>query len=108
MANGNGVEGLARQTSAYLKEAGYGPMRLTNQKPFGQPHTEIQYRPGFEEQARALQLRLAGKGVTASSSRLRQDVEVRVVLGLDVRSVAQLTAAEPGALRLADAGVAGR
>lgn len=101
VANGNGVEGLARQASAYLKEVGYGPMRLTNQKPFGQPLTEIQYRPGFEGQARALQALLAGKGIATQSTRLRQDVEVRVVLGMDLRRIPQLAAAESGALQLA-------
>jgi len=101
VANGNGVGGLARQTSAYLKGIGYGPVRLTNQKPFTLGRTEIQFRPGFQQQAQRLQAALAGKGVLAPSGLLRQDIQVRVVLGKDLRTAAQLAEIEEVPIRLA-------
>lgn len=102
VANGNGVGGLARKTSSYLKGIGYGPVRLTNQKPFTLARTEIQFRPGFQQQAKSLQSALAGRGVLASSDLLRQDIHVRVVLGKDLRTTAQLAEIEAGKpLRLA-------
>lgn len=102
VTNGNGVGGLARQTSAYLKGIGYGPVRLTNRKPYTLARTEIQFRPGFQQQAQSLQAALAGKGVLAQSGLLRRDIHVRVVLGKDVRTTAQLAGIEAGEpLRLA-------
>lgn len=92
VANGNGVEGLARRTSLYLKEAGYPQARLTNQKPYEQALTEIQCRPGFEREAKQLQKFLAGKGWITEAHSLRQGIEVRVVLGRDLKSTAQMAA----------------
>lgn len=106
VANGNGVGGLAKQASRYLKARGYGTLtHITNQKPYGQKLTEIQFRPGFERHASELQALLAGKGVATQTSRLRQDVEIRLVLGQDLRRAAALAEAEsePASLQLAAA-----
>ncbi|MBS1189176.1 MAG: pilus assembly protein TadD [Rhodocyclaceae bacterium] len=94
VTNGNGVEGQARRTSLYLRDMGYGVAHVTNQKPYRQRQTEIQYRPGFEQQAMGLQAALAGKGVAAPTSRLRQGVEVRLVLGHDLRQPPSLAEGE--------------
>ena len=102
IANGNGVTGLARQLSAQLREVGYEAVRFTNQKPFDQERTEIQFRPGFQRQAQGLQAALAGKGVLARSDSLAQDIPLRVVLGRDLTTAApapEARADEP--LRLA-------
>ena len=66
--------------------------------------TEIQYRPGFEQQARALQA-LLRQGVPISESPyLRADVQLRLALGKDARSVAALVVAQqPAPLRVAAA-----
>lgn len=101
VSNGNGVEGLAGRTSRFLQSVGYPTARLTNQKPFGQPMTEIQYRPGYEEQANNLQRVFAGKGVLAEAKGLRPDIQVRVVLGQNLRTTAQLAELEAGLLQLA-------
>lgn len=104
IANGNGAGGLAKQTSRYLKERGYGRLtHITNQKPYGQKFTEIQFRPGFERQATELQALLAGKGLATQTSRLRQDVEIRLVLGRDLPRAAAVAESEPGPLQLAAA-----
>lgn len=94
VANGNGIEGLARRTSDYLKGAGYQPARLTNQKPYEQVVTEIQVRPGYEREAQKLQMSLAGKGVITQGRSLRQDLHLRLVLGKDMKSPPLLAASE--------------
>lgn len=104
VSNGNGVEGLARRASVYLKGRGYGVNHLTNQKPYDQKLTEIQYRPGFEQQAKGLQALLAGKGVPAQTTRLRQDVELRLVLGHDLRQPAALAEIEARPVQVAAVG----
>lgn len=102
VANGNGVPGMARQASAYFKEMGYSRVRLTNQKPFVQGQTQIQFRPGYQQQAEGLRTALAGKGVLSPSGSLRQDIQVRVVLGKDLRAAPRVAETEvPEPLRLA-------
>lgn len=101
IANGNGVTGLARQISAQLREAGYGAVRFTNQKPFDQERTEIQFRPGFQRQAQGLQAALAGRGVLARSDSLAQDIHLRVVLGRDLTAAPGPEAGAGEPLRLA-------
>lgn len=83
VSNGNGIGGFARRTSEYLQRQGYPAARLTNQRPFGQTATEIQYRGGFQLEAQELKMTLAGKPIIVESSQLRAGVEVRVVLGRD-------------------------
>ena len=46
VANGSGVAGLAKRTSSSLQKRGYAVSRLTNQIPYMQVITEIQYRRG--------------------------------------------------------------
>ncbi|HEX5393781.1 MAG TPA: LytR C-terminal domain-containing protein [Rhodocyclaceae bacterium] len=46
--------------------------------------TEIQYRPGYERQARSLNELMARPSRLVASERLRSTVAVRVVLGRDV------------------------
>jgi Tfp pilus assembly protein PilF len=90
VSNGNGISGLARKTSAHLEAAGYANSRMTNELPYRLPATEIQYRPGFEPQARDLQTTLRAGIPLIASQRLRPDVQVRLLLGKDVKSVAEL------------------
>lgn len=101
VANGNGVDGLARRAGALLLRAGYDHPRVTNQKPYQQRLTEIQFRPGFESQAEQLSRMFSGtKGLTRSTA-LRSDIAVRVVLGKDLRSTAQMAELETGLAQMA-------
>ena len=84
VANGNGVTGLAKRTSSSLKRRGYAVARLTNQVPYKQMITEIQYRQGQENQARRLNALLSAPAKLVESSHLRPGVGVRLVLGRDV------------------------
>lgn len=95
VSNGNGITGMARKTSRQLQEVGYASARLTNEKPFRLATTEIQYRPGFEVQARELQIILRPGVPMVASSQLRSDVQVRLALGKDAKSSSELVAQTP-------------
>lgn len=102
VSNGNGVAGLARETSGQLQEIGYAKARLTNALSYRLPATEIQYRPGFELQARDLQASLREGIPLVASSQLRPDIQVRLLLGKDVKSANEVVAQGPSpAIQLA-------
>lgn len=102
VSNGNGVTGLARKTSTHLTGAGYGKIRMTNEMPYRLAATEIQYRPGFEPQARDLQTTLHPGIPLVASKQLRADIQVRLLLGKDMKSVDVLVAQTlPEQLRVA-------
>lgn len=83
VANGNGVTGLAKRTSSSLQRKGYAAARLTNQLPYTQKITEIQYRQGQENQAKRLNALLSAPAKLVESSQLSPRVGVRLVLGRD-------------------------
>jgi tetratricopeptide (TPR) repeat protein len=98
VANGNGITGMARRTARYLSSHQIGARtRITNQKPYLQTQTEIQYRPGYEQQARSLNGLLVKPTRLVASEHLRPSVSLRVVLGRDVarRPLFAETAAGP-------------
>lgn len=104
VSNGNGTTGLAKKTSGHLAGSGYARIRLTNEPPYRLAATEIQYRPGFEPQARGLRAALRADIPLVASQRLRSDVQLRLALGKDVKSVRELVAGAPAAqLASADA-----
>jgi len=104
VSNGNGITGLAKTTSGHLRAAGYGRTRLTNDMPYRQQVTEIQYRPGFEPLARELQASLRNGIPLVVSTQLRADVHMRLLLGKDVSSVNEVLAQAPSpAMQLATA-----
>jgi hypothetical protein len=85
IANGNGITGMARRAARYLaKHQVQARTRLTNQKPYTQSVTEIQYRRGYEQQARSLNGLLVKPTRLVASDGLRPSVSLRVVLGRDV------------------------
>jgi tetratricopeptide (TPR) repeat protein len=94
IANGNGVTGLAKRTSSSLQRKGYAIARLTNQVPYTQTTTEIQYRQGQENQAKRLNALLSVPAKLVESSQLRKDVGVRLVLGRDAVQRSLFTEAE--------------
>ncbi|SFN18824.1 Tetratricopeptide repeat-containing protein [Formivibrio citricus] len=84
ISNGNGVNGFAKKVSTYLGKQGYPTSRLTNQKPFQVEVTQIQYRPGFRDEAQRLKSSLPGNMELVQSDKLRQNIQARLLLGKDV------------------------
>jgi hypothetical protein len=86
LSNGGGITGAAARMRKWLALKGITTHRLTNQRPYDQRYTVIQYRSGQEEAAqRVAQLLPAGTERLAVSA-LRTDV--RVLLGRDWHTVA--------------------
>ena len=86
VSNGNGVNGLARRVAEHFKGTGLPRIRLTNQRPFNQPASEIQYRQGYAVEAAALRSRLQERVLVVKSERLSLNTDVRLVLGRDYRT----------------------
>lgn len=97
VANGDGAQGLARRVGALLGRQGMQVARLSNQRPFGQRTTRIEYRAGYAAQAEAVRLMIGGALVPAAGA---GPADLRIVLGHDVRR-AGLPDAVPGAQRIA-------
>jgi len=89
VSNGNGVTGMARRFRNLLGQMGIPVDRLSNDRPFKQVATTVQYSPGFEKEAASLQKALQGKVLLTSKQLASSDV--RLVLGKDAK--ASLTAA---------------
>ena len=83
VSNGNGTSGLARRVLASLHLPQATPTRLTNDKPFGRASSRIEYVPGAEQAARAVNARLPATLPLAPVARLDRQVGVRVLLGKD-------------------------
>ena len=83
VSNGNGVTGMAKRFRSLLGQLGIPVDRLSNDKPYRQLTTTIQYSPGFEKQAASLQKALQGKAQLASRDLRASDV--RLVLGKDAQ-----------------------
>jgi len=81
-------------TSSSLQQKGYVVARLTNQVPYNQATTEIQYRRGQENQARRLNTLLAVQANVVESSHLSPAVGVRILLGRDIAQRSMVTDSE--------------
>lgn len=84
VSNGNGVTGMARRVGTYLKDSGFAAARLTNQHGFGVAATRVEYRDGYEAEARKLAAAMPRSVDIAPSTTLRRDIGVRLVLGKDM------------------------
>ena len=84
LSNGNGVTGMAKRLGQQLAAIGLPKPRLTNQKPFRQPTTEIQYRDGYADVAASLRSRMPSQPPMIKTAALRASTDVRVVLGKDL------------------------
>jgi tetratricopeptide (TPR) repeat protein len=84
LSNGNGIGGAAARLKQWLTAEGLPVERLTNQRPFDQQHTLIQYRAGHQEAALrvAKALHMSTQLSDSPSTGLKSDV--RVVLGHDL------------------------
>jgi Tfp pilus assembly protein PilF len=88
VSNGNGVTGMAKKVSELLQQNGFAKARLTDQRPFQQAQTEIQYRPGSYLLACQINNMIPTQVPIVESRILRRDIQVRMVLGRDVAQVA--------------------
>ncbi len=84
VSNGNGITGMAKRVNRGLLTHGYPAARLTNSKPFRQPVTVVEYRPGYAGVAARLSASLPLKPAITEKADLRQSTDVRLVLGHDV------------------------
>lgn len=101
VANGNGVNGMAKKVGRFLHGGGFPAARLTNQKPFHVKMTQIQYRDGYQVQARHLQSSLPGQPAMIPSNDMRADIGVRLVLGKDIAQNVAYFDGKPGKVRVA-------
>jgi hypothetical protein len=83
VSNGNGISGMAARVSHWLARQGLDTALLTNQLPFDQKETIIQYRVGHEDAARRVARVLPAPAQAASSPMSGLQSDVRVVLGRD-------------------------
>jgi len=102
ISNGNGVRGMAAWLAGWLRERGLeGRSRLTNLRPYISATTVVQYRPGFDVQAREIARRMPASVELVADPRRGAPSDVRIVLGHDLRDVA--TRASTTAVAAADA-----
>ena len=84
IANGNAIPGLAKSVADQLRRSGFHVVRLTNERPYRRPSTELQYRQNYAETATQLTSVLERRIIVAPTQSLRSDVHLRLVLGHDV------------------------
>jgi hypothetical protein len=77
---------------------------LTNQRPFDQATTEIQYRDGYRAAATGLSAALKVPMAVVRSDELHADIQVRLVLGKDLRNDAVLLGLNESQVRIASHG----
>ena len=85
VANGNGVNGMAKRVGAFLRNAGFAATRLTNHQPFNIKKSEVQYRTGYRDEAEKLQATIDGESRLIQRDDLRADINIRVLLGNDMK-----------------------
>lgn len=87
VSNGNGIECMAAKFGALLSSIGFPKASLTNQKPFNQTHTVIQYEKGYLTEATRLSYLLKDikrKTILSENNGLPSNINVRLVLGKDL------------------------
>ena len=91
VSNGNGVTGMARNVAAQLSNAGFGQARLTNHQTFRQVQTEIYHRVSAHELAEKITRLLPGQIKLIESDDLRQDINLKILLGQDIANIKELS-----------------
>jgi tetratricopeptide (TPR) repeat protein len=102
VSNGNGITGMARQVAERLESSGVKTVHLTNQLPFQQASTEIQYREGYLAEAMRLSTIFQVPVLVVYHEALRSDIHLRVVLGRDVSSEAALVGSRGSNTQIAE------
>jgi hypothetical protein len=100
IANGNGVLGMAKRFRRALAQIGIPVGRVSNERPYRQQTTTIEYRAGYQQQAAALQATLLGQAALLPAGPHAQ-ANLRLVLGKDMRVQPALAAQAPGSPLLA-------
>lgn len=85
VSNGVGITNLARRTAGRLVSTGVITARLTNARPYRQMKTDIQFGTGQDALAKALQTRLPFAATTTATAQLSGGVQLRLVLGHDLK-----------------------
>ncbi len=84
ITNGHGGVGLARRLAALLAQQGLARPRLTNDLPFDQPASYIEYRDGYAEAAESFAARLPFRPKIHVAAPGSLAVDVRLMLGRDL------------------------
>lgn len=84
VSNGAGVNRLASRTAHQLARFGADVARVTNYRSFDRKVTEIQYRDGHLDGAKAVQQRLPVGAKLVRAGNMNPGVNVRLVLGRDM------------------------
>ena len=102
ISNGSGIPGLAKRLTQLLARLGIPVQIVTNQQPYRQVVTEIQYRDGFEPDAKKLRDKLTGHALVGRVTAPSRPIDIRVVLGKDLKThIAKIE--EQGTTRIATA-----
>ncbi len=86
ISNGSGIPGLAKRLSQVLTRLGIPVKIISNQQPYRQVVTDIQYREGFEKDAKNLRDKLNGQALVSRVTKQAKPVDIRVVLGKDLKT----------------------
>lgn len=97
VSNGNGIRGMAAAMARYFSGKGIQQARLTNHRPFGERRTRIEYRPGNLAEAVRINKLLPSAAPQLASSNLRPGIQVRLVLGHDLRHAIAALGEQPAA-----------
>lgn len=84
ISNGHGGEGLARRLAGLIGQQGIPRPRLTNQQPYTQRETVVQYRDGYRETAEAFASQLPFRPAVMPMASTDLRVDVRLLLGRDL------------------------
>jgi hypothetical protein len=83
--NGNGTPQIARETRSLLSQEGFQVARIGNHLDFGVEKTVICYRPEAQRVAQALNARFFHSQRATTSAKLPKGIDIKVVLGQDLR-----------------------
>ena len=97
VSNGVGQRNLAGRTARALERMGIHVTRVSDYRLFGRQRTEIHYREGYRQVAKAMGESLPVKARVTASKRLPQDINVRLVVGRDWSAAQVAMLGEPGA-----------
>ena len=84
ISNGNGIRNFASRVGDRLKAEGLDVRRITNYDSFGLTQSKVEYRRGYEGQARALARWLDLDADVVAREGERWGSDVRLILGSDV------------------------
>ncbi len=96
VSNGVGQRNLAGRTARALERMGIHVTRVSDYRLFGRQRTEIHYREGYRQVAKAMGETLPVKARVTASKRLPQDINVRLVVGRDWSAAQVAMLGEPG------------